>query len=283
MMQPSWASWHRQLGRDADAADYRQLAEDIRQAFGRAFVGPDGRIESGTQTALRAGPTMDLLPAHLRARAADHLVDAVRLRQWHLSTGFIGVGYLLPALSEHGYSDVAYRLLGQDTCPSWRYPIHHGATTVWERWDGWTEADGFQSPHMNSFNHYSLGSVGEWLYRFVAGIDQPPDGAGFERVELRPHPDASMAWARASFRSVRGEIVSSWQHQGDRITLDVGIPADTTATVHLPSTDPAGVVDSLGGGPSVARVPRRPRHGRGGLRRGPRCAPLHRRLPDPTR
>jgi len=106
---------------------------------------------------------------------------------------------------------------------------------------------------MNSFNHYSLGSVGEWLYRFVAGIDQPSDSVGFERVELRPHPDGSMAWAQAAFRSVRGEITSSWRHRAGELTLDVGVPADVTATVHLPSTDPDGASDGHGGGPSSVR------------------------------
>jgi alpha-L-rhamnosidase len=238
------------LDREADASDYRRLALDITEAFGQAFVDPDGRVESGTQTAYALALTMDLLPGHLRARAADHLVEAVRDREWHLSTGFIGVGCLLPALSGSGYSDVAYRLLGQETCPSWRYPIGQGATTIWERWDGWTQTHGFQSPHMNSFNHYSLGSVGEWLYRFAAGIEQRPHSVGFERVELRPHPDASISWARASFRSVRGEIVSSWVLRDSELTLDVGVPADVTATVHLPSADPAGVRDSFGDGPT---------------------------------
>jgi len=189
------------------------------------------------------------VPSHLRNRAADHLVDAIRARQWHLSTGFLGVAYLLPVLSGHGYSDVAYRLLDQETVPSWRYPIRHGATTIWERWDGWTEASGFQSPHMNSFNHYSLGSVGEWLYRFVAGIDQPTGSVGFERGELRPHPGASLSWAGAVLHSIRGPIGSAWWRDRDSLTFDVSIPPNVTAGIHVPSTDPGGVRDQHGDGP----------------------------------
>jgi alpha-L-rhamnosidase len=237
------------LGRGQDALHYQELASDITEAFASAFVGRDGRLVSDTQTAYSLALFMNLVPADLRARSADHLFEAVRDRHWHLSTGFVGVGYLLPVLSGNGYTDVAYRLLDQETLPSWRYPILQGATTIWERWDGWSEAGGFQSPHMNSFNHYSLGSVGEWLYRFVAGIDQPPGGVGFERVLVRPHPGASLSWAGATYHSIRGPIASTWRCGGGTLTLDVSIPPNVTASVHLPSTHPAGARDGNGVGP----------------------------------
>ncbi len=131
---------------------------------------------------------------------------AIRAADWHLTTGFAGVGYLLPVLSSTGHTAAAYRLLEQDTMPSWRYMVDHGATTIWERWDGWTAERGFQSPWMNSFNHYSLGSVGEWLYRFLLGIDQEPGTAGFSCLLLRPHPGGSLSWARGSYRSVRARF-----------------------------------------------------------------------------
>jgi alpha-L-rhamnosidase len=239
------------LGREADAAHYHQLAGEIARAFATEFVGDDGEVGTNTQTGYALALFMNLVPSHLRARAADHLVDAISARQWHLSTGFVGVGYLLPVLSGHGYSDVAYRLLDQETLPSWRYPIRQGATTIWERWDGWTEESGFQSPHMNSFNHYSLGSVGEWLYRFVVGIDQPTDHVGFECAQLRPHPGASMSWAGAVFHSRRGPIGSTWRRHRDSLTLDVSIPPNVTASIHVPSTDPAGVRDQRDDGPDA--------------------------------
>ena len=115
-------------------------------------------------------------------------MDAIESEGWRLTTGFVGVGYLLPVLSAHGHTGVAYRLLEQDALPSWRYMVEQGATTIWERWDGWTAERGFQSPLMNSFNHYALGAVGEWLYRFVLGIEPAPDAAGFGRLLIRPHP-----------------------------------------------------------------------------------------------
>ncbi len=194
----------RAVGRAEEAAKYEELAGEIRDAFTKAYVSPSGRIEPETQTAYVLALHMDLIPDEVRADAAAHLVEAIGRAGGHLGTGFVGVGYLLPVLSSNGYSDVAYRLLEQRSFPSWLYAIDRGATTIWERWDGWTEENGFQSPEMNSFNHYSLGSVGEWLYRFVLGIDLAPGAAGFDRLVIRPHPGGSLTYARGSFRSVRG-------------------------------------------------------------------------------
>jgi alpha-L-rhamnosidase len=197
-------------GRADDAARYRALWSKIRSAFAEAFVAADGQIASGTQTAYVLGLHMGLVPEDLRAASADRLVAAIRSAGWHLTTGLVGVGYILPALSAHGHADVAYRLLEQDSPPSRRYMVEAGATTIWERWDGWTAERGFQSPWMNSFNHYTLGSVGEWLHRFVLGIDQAPGTAGFGQLLLRPYPGGSLSWARGSYRSVRGPISTGW-------------------------------------------------------------------------
>jgi alpha-L-rhamnosidase len=221
-------------GRNEDAREYRVLNERIKASFEEAYVSPDGRIEGDTQTCYLLALHMELLPEELRSAAADHLVRTIEREDWHLSTGFVGVGYLCPVLTEAGYTDVAYRLLGNETYPSWGYTIKNGATTIWERWDGWTEA-GFQSPNMNSFNHYSLGSVGEWLYRYVAGIDVGAPGYG--RIIIRPHPGGGLTRASGEYDSVRGRISSSWKIEDDRFVLETLIPPNTTATVHVPSTD----------------------------------------------
>ena len=243
-------------GRPEDAVGYRALHAKIRSAFADEFMADDGRLTSGTQTAYVLGLHMGLIPDDLRSAAARHLVAAIRDADWHLTTGFAGVGYLLPVLSSTGHSDVAYRLLAQQSMPSWRYMIDNGATTIWERWDGLTEDHGFQSPEMNSFNHYSLGSVGEWLYRYMLGIDQQPGTAGFQRLLLRPHPGTPLTSARGSYRSVRGTISTSWEHASDQFTYRVQLPPNTTATVHIPSSYPGQVRDNAGNPPaSLASFP----------------------------
>jgi alpha-L-rhamnosidase len=238
------------LGQPELAARYEELGRQVREAFARQFVDDAGRLTGDTQTAYVLALHMGLVGEDLRPALAAHLVEAIAREDWHLSTGFVGVGYLLPVLSSTGHNDVAYRLLEQRSFPSWLYTVARGATTIWERWDGWTEERGFQSPRMNSFNHYSLGSVGEWLYRFVLGIELAPGAAGFNRVVLRPHPGGSLSFARGSFRSVRGEIATSWALQGSRFTFSVRVPTNVHASVHVPSAEPSAVVDAAGRGPT---------------------------------
>jgi alpha-L-rhamnosidase len=246
-------------GRAGEAAGYRALLARLRSAFIEAFVAADGQLTSGTQTAYVLALHMDLIPADLRAAAAGHLAEAIRQENWHLTTGFAGVGYILPVLSSTGHDAIAYRLLEQTSMPSWRHMIDAGATTIWERWDGWTKEHGFQSAWMNSFNHYSLGSVGEWLYRFVLGIDQEPGTDGFGRLLVRPHPGGSLTWARGSYQSVRGPVASGWRRDGGRFTFSLELPPNVTASVRIPSDDPAAVRDQAGAGPgSVAGYPGAP-------------------------
>ena len=153
-------------------------------------------------------------------------------------------------------TDVAYRLLAQRTFPSWRYMIDRGATTIWERWDGWSEERGFQSAWMNSFNHYALGSVGEWLYRFVLGIDQAPGTAGFGQLLLRPHPCGPLDRAGGSYQSARGLVRAGWERAGGQFSYRVEVPPNAVASVRVPSAEPARVRDASGGGPSgVADYP----------------------------
>jgi alpha-L-rhamnosidase len=223
------------IGRHDDAREYSDLNENIKAAFNEAYASPDGRIQGDTQTCYLLALHMELLPEDLRSAAAEHLVRTIEREDWHLSTGFAGVGYLCPVLTDVGYTDVAYRLLENETYPSWGYTLKNGATTIWERWDGWTEENGFQSPNMNSFNHYSLGSVGEWLYRYVAGIDLGTPGYG--RIVIRPRPGGNLTHASGEYDSVRGRISSSWKIEDDRFVLEALIPPNTTATVHVPSTD----------------------------------------------
>jgi alpha-L-rhamnosidase len=239
------------IGRPGEASGYRALASKVRAAFAEAFVAPDGRVASGTQTAYALALYLQLLPEELREPAAARLVQAIAAADWHLTTGFVGVGYLLPALCTHGHTDAAYRLLEQDGLPSWRYMVDHGATTIWERWDAWTTEHGFQSPLMNSFNHYALGSVGEWLYRFILGIELAPGAAGFDRLMIRPYPGGALSHAAGSYHSVRGPITSGWERSGGRLTLRVSLPPNVSASVRVPSRAAGDVRDAAGRPPAA--------------------------------
>ena len=225
-----------------DAARYERLLEGITAAFNRAYVSADGRVAGETQTCYAIALHFDLLPESLRHAAAARLHDAIAARDDHLSTGFHGTACLLPALSATGRLDTAYRLLMTETFPSWGYSIRHGATSLWERWDSWTEEHGFQDPRMNSFCHYAFGSVGEWLVSTVAGIDT--DGPGFKRIIIQPRPGGGLTWARARYDSVKGPIATHWSIEDGAFLLDVTIPANTTARIFLPARDAESVSEA---------------------------------------
>ena len=154
----------------------------------------------------------------------------------HLTTGFVGVSYLLPTLTANGQLDTAYKLFLQDTFPSWLFSVKHGATTIWERWDGWTPDKGFQNPGMNSFNHYSLGSCGQWMFETVAGISVDPEAPGFSHFILHPQPGGGLDHAAGTFDSIHGRIETSWKVEGGKFSLHVVVPVNTTAMVILPSS-----------------------------------------------
>jgi len=225
----------RVLGNKQDEEKYGALFQEIGKAFCRAYVDAEGRIKGDTQTVYVLALQFGLLTEELRALAVQHLVNDIKRRNLRLSTGFLGVGYLLPALTTEGQLDIAYSLLTQEAFPSWMYSIKHGATTIWERWDGWTEENGFQKPSMNSFNHYSLGSVGEWMFRFMGGIETDQNNPGFKHAIIRPRPGGTLKWVKAQHTSMYGPIKSEWQLTDDgQFILDVVIPPNTTATVNVP-------------------------------------------------
>jgi alpha-L-rhamnosidase len=242
----------REVGRKNDAERFAGACERVRKAFQKEFLLDDGRLAVETQTAYLLALAFDLLPAKVRPLAAQHLVENIKNLGWHLSTGFIGISHLNPTLTAVGQADVAWRLLLNEDYPSWLYPVRHGATTIWERWNGWTEEDGFFNPSMNSFNHYSLGSVGEWLYRCVAGIELDPQVNGFKRFLIRPYPSRQLKYAQASYDSIQGTIESRWQWRDNLLTLKVRIPANTLARVYVPSDEGTPILE---GGLQIKHVP----------------------------
>lgn len=221
------------LGRAEDAAKYRALCRRIKAAFNRAYVAQDGRIKGNTQCVYVLALAFDLLDEQKQKLAAEHLVEDIRHRDWHLSTGFVGTKNLMPVLSKIGRQDVAYRLLHNDTFPSWGFSIRHGATSIWERWDGWTPEKGFQDPGMNSFAHYSFGAVYQWMVENIGGIRN--DLPSFKRMTIAPKLDPNLSWADVRYESVRGLIRCSWKRDGKMLELEVTVPANTTATVVVPA------------------------------------------------
>ncbi len=250
-----------------DAKAYKQLYDDIRAEFQSRYIdSTSGLLKTSTQTGY-------LLALHLglidKAKVEDaKLILAKKIvdNGYKLSTGFVGTGILCTTLSEVGMDEMAYQLLQQRKNPSWLYSIDQGATTIWERWDSYTIEGGFNKHewNMNSFNHYSYGAVAEWFYAGMAGIQTSDYSittigkSGWKHFVLCPHidtrPDAlilavngeRITWARAKTRTPEGIITAKWQLKGDgRITYEVSIPQDATATVMMPmaSADDMVLVD----------------------------------------
>jgi alpha-L-rhamnosidase len=225
------------LDKKNDAVNYRALFEEIRSAFIERFILPGGLILNNTQTAYTLALQFNLLPDDLRAQAAEYLAKNVRDNGNKLSTGFVGTPHLLFALSENGHLDTAFDLLMQKEYPSWLYPVTQGATTIWERWDGWRHDRGFQAWSMNSFNHYAYGAVGNWLYTVVAGIRLDPEYPGYKHFFLHPQPGGGLTHARAELDSLYGKILSDWRIENDEFIWKIVIPPNTNATVTLPGDD----------------------------------------------
>lgn len=190
-----------------------------------------------TQTSYVLALHFNLLPENMHDAAVNELLAAIERRDGHLSTGFVGSPYLPHVLSENGKLEETYNLLYQKTWPSWLYAVTQGATTIWERWDGYTEDNGFQDPSMNSFNHYAYGAIGTWLYTKVAGINVDPEQPGYKHSEIRPQPGGGLTQATGTLQTQYGELRSSWALDGNTLILDVTIPPNTSATIHLPATN----------------------------------------------
>ncbi|WP_018627567.1 alpha-L-rhamnosidase [Niabella aurantiaca] len=232
------------LGHTADAASYAQLLKNIKAAFVKEYMTPSGRLVSGTQTAYVLALHFDMLPEDLRKQAAERLVENIKSYGNHLTTGFLGTPYLCHVLTRFGYTDVAYTLLLQETYPSWLYPVKMGATTIWERWDGIKPDGSFQTPSMNSYNHYAYGAIGDWMYRKMVGLDTEEDGVGYKHIKIKPHIGGDFKNASASLKTYYGTTKAGWEVTGDKIVMEVVVPANTRATIYLPVADAAGVNES---------------------------------------
>jgi len=238
------------IGHSADAAAYATLHSNIVAAFANFFNADGSFADGSSQTGYALAFTLNLVPSALRTKVAQQFANSIAQFNNHPATGFIGSPRLLPALHAAGRDDLAYTLLLQQTYPSWLYPVTLGSTTMWERWDGWTPGAGFETVSMNSFNHHTAGSVGQFLYSTIGGIN--PASPGYASVLIQPVPGIGLTWANTSYNSTRGLISTAWTNTGSAFNLAVAIPENTTAQVYVPTTNASAITEN---GVSAASSP----------------------------
>ena len=227
-----------------DVVTYTKLLSEIKAAFFKEYVTPNGRLISGTQTAYVLALNFDMLPDKLRQQAALKLVENIRNYDNHITTGFLGTPYINHVLTRFGYTDIAYKLLLQQTYPSWLYPVKMGATTIWERWDGQKPDSSFQTPAMNSFNHYAYGAIGDWMYRKMAGLDTYEDGPGYKHIKVMPNIGGDFTQAAAVLKTYYGNTSAGWKIEGKKLMLSVEVPPNTYATIYIPASDINNITES---------------------------------------
>lgn len=225
------------LGKNEDAENYRKTAENAKEAF-RYIATEDGKIRSDRQAEYVRAISFDLLSTEEMAEAAAELNQLVIKNGYHLNTGFLSTPSICPILAEYGYLETAYKLLLQDTMPGWLYAVKKGATTIWENWDGINESGEPKA----SLNHYSYGAVCGWLFQGVCGIHLEGN-----KITIKPMPHKLMKYAKATYQSPVGEIVSKWRYEENQLIFDIQIPPNTEAEVILPD----GKIEMLGAGKHV--------------------------------
>ena len=232
------------LDKPEEADHYAEIARKVRKAYMDEYVTPNGLISSDTQTAYVLALQCNMLPESLRAQAVERLVENIKRYGNHITTGFLGTSYICNVLTEYGRSDMAYKLLLQETCPSWIYSVKKGATTIWERWNS-ILPDGSIMEGMNSFNHYSYGAIGDWLYRSAVGIRE--SAPGYKQIVVRPHPGGGFTHMQASTQTPYGKVAARWTAEEDVLkTLEVEIPVNTRAEVFVPASSVEAVTNSSG-------------------------------------
>ena len=217
------------LGKKADSLKYEVLFQNIKSAYIKKYIDENNTIEGNTQTSYILSLAFDLVDQKDRAVSFQKLIERIQERDYHVSTGFLGVKHLFEVLTEFDRSDVAYRLLKQDTYPGWLYNVSKGANTIWEAWDTWKPGVGWQD---HSLNHFNFGAVGEWMYSGMGGIK--PLEPGFRKISIEPQIDKEIKFVNASYNSIQGKIVSNWLIENNTLSIKMEIPANTSANVTLP-------------------------------------------------
>ena len=230
------------LGNDEDAAKYAKLHADIRSAFSKRYFSADeAPAGADTQTACLMGLAYDLIEPELKDAAVKRLMEKFEEADRHLRTGFLGTPLLAPVFDELGHADICYDLLFKESYPSWFFPINQGATTMWERWNSYSHADGFGNANMNSFNHYAYGAIGQFMYERVAGLSPDPDNPGYKHFFVRPLIGGPLESASAELETPFGQAKSGWAKSDDGVSIQATVPPNTTATCELPTKTAADV------------------------------------------
>ncbi|WP_396600660.1 family 78 glycoside hydrolase catalytic domain [Algibacter sp. R77976] len=223
------------LGKTEEQAKYEALFTSVAKAFEKEFFDETGKVKgvTETQTSYLLALAFDLLSKDKQANAKNNLLETIEAADNHLRTGFLGTPLLSQVLDETGEIDLMYKLLFNETYPSWFYSINQGATTIWERWNSYSKAEGFNPQRMNSLNHYAYGAIGEWMYERIAGI--APLEAGYKSIRIAPKPRQPLTSAAASVNTPYGKVSSSWEIINGEFHLEIVVPPNTTAKVSIPA------------------------------------------------
>lgn len=220
------------LGKFDDYKIYSQLYESIKEAYIKRFFDEDDNLTSETQTAQVISLYFDLVPEKYKEKVAKKLVELIEKKNTHLDTGFLGTPYICHVLSDNGYKEIAYKLLFNTDYPSWLYQVERGATTMWEHWDSIKVDGSFWDIGMNSFNHYSYGSVGAWMYQNIGGIDMLEPG--YKKSKIAPKLSEMLTYTKASLETMYGKISVNWEVGNEKININIEIPHNTTSVITLP-------------------------------------------------
>lgn len=222
------------LGKTEDAAYYGQVHENYKTAWQNAFVTEGGITVCDTQTSYALGLAFGLFPEDLEESAADRLNTLAEYSGYHINTGYSGIGYILPALSEAELSQTAYTMLLQEEYPSLLYLADRGATTTYESLNVYRENDDGTYSIYGSMNHYAFGAPAGWLYTGVLGIKSDENAPGYHHILLEPEVSDALTYAKGSYESIYGDIKVEWKQTEQGYAFDIEIPANTTATLELP-------------------------------------------------
>ncbi len=224
-----------ELGYTEEAAEYETLHSKIIDAMNDEFITKTGRLVCETQTACVLMLHFHIAKPEYRERILKTLENNINLHHGHLTTGFVGTPYLCHCLSENGLHELASEIFNKEDFPGWFYAVKKGATTIWERWNSIMPDGSFDESGMNSLNHYAYGCIGSWLYEKAAGIS--PAAVGYKKIIIEPKLTKGMTEVSAEFDCVYGRIKSAWICRDGKITVDITIPANTTAVIRLPENE----------------------------------------------